>query len=285
MTLPLIPPYLLEPLSIEKALLILDKHDLQGGFEDSYKKIESALGIQNRQGFPISVVTVGGVTCRARVNSKEFPVAYRVSEIGVKANNISQGRANAAGYPIFYGANCKRTAAFEVLQDKPAGRYIVTIGCWESESGLSLANFVDGSDPDFSKISFVHSFPNRYLSEWPEVARQSAAMIIKYFSQKFKMPHYPGLYDITNIIAGFCFSLENVDGIGYGSISDNFSGYNIAIKNPAKLRCVSVERWLILKSPSEILESKKLQDGVIQSDGTIFWKMPRFQSSEVTQHS
>jgi hypothetical protein len=65
-------------------------------------------------------------------------------------------------------------------------------------------------------------------------------MIIDFFNTKFKMPKQAGLYNITNVLAAFCYSLQDLDGIGYAAISNKFEGFNIAIKNPSKLKCVEV---------------------------------------------
>lgn len=265
------PKYLMDPENVSSALNFLDKECNAHTFEDLFRLFETKLGIDSGEGFPITGVTIDGLICRARKNDPSFPVANFISEIGVNPVSNTQGRANAQGYQIFYGANCKKTAAFEILQDEPIGAYEVTIGCWSSEAGLRLVNFVDGADPAFSKIPFAHSKPIEYLASWPEKPKESATLIIEYFKDRFKAKCYQGLYNITNILSGICFSLVDVDGIGYGATSDEFEGYNIAVRNFQKLKCVEVERWSVYKTAEGDFAGDKLKTGKVSDDGNISW--------------
>lgn len=266
-----IPAYLFKPEQVTRALKLLDQKSTKVNFKELYLEFEREIGLKHGESFPIVRVQMSGPVCRARVNNDEFKFAQRVEQIGVKEKNISQGRANPDNIPIFYGANSKKTAAFEVLQNEPAGDYLVTIGCWESNNGIWLANFVDGSDSDFKNIPFVHSFPEKYLANWPLKARESATLITKYFTSKFKQKNSSSLYNITNVIAMICFSLIDIEGIGYGSTSDEFQGYNIALKNPKLLNCVLVEEWFIRKSTREDYLYMKSKIGKINDDDTITW--------------
>ncbi|WP_379089949.1 hypothetical protein [Pedobacter sp. UC225_65] len=266
-----IPGYLFKPEQVKKALNLLDLRSTKVNFKELYLEFEREIGLKHGESFPIVRVQISGSVCRARLNNDAFKSARRVEQIGVKEKNISQGRANPYNIPIFYGANSKKTAAFEVLQNEPIGDYLVTIGCWKSSNGLWLANFVDGSDSDFKDVPFVHSFPERYLANWPVEAKESATLISKYFTSKFKQKYSPSLYNITNVIAMICFSLIDIEGIGYGSTSDDFQGYNIALKNPKLLKCVLVEEWFIRKSTTEDYSYMKSKTGKINDDDTITW--------------
>lgn len=263
--------YLMNPKQVQIALNLLDENSHELNIEELYDNFQNAIGIQPGDGFPITAGVIDGMICRARVNGPDFERATSVSQIGAKSENILQGRANPDNMSIFYGANNKSTAAFEVLQGKDSGLYCVTIGCWASEKGLRLVNLVDGKDTDFSKLSFAHSMPNDYVNDWPELPRKSALLLIDYFRERFKMPESSGLYRITNVIAGICYSLQNIDGIGYASISDKFEGYNIAIPDPSKLKCVEVERWLIKKINDNEFQYRWLEEGILEDDGVIQW--------------
>lgn len=268
--------YLMNPSQIRIALDSLDKKCEELEFFELFELFQNTLGIKNNEGFPITAIHLAGPICRARLNDEFFNNAENVKQIGTRTEKITQGRANPSNIPIFYGANSKKTAAFEVLQDRPPGDYHVTIGCWESDSELRVVNFVDGSDADFSKIPFVHSLPKKYLEVWPELPRESASLIIDYFNLKFKMPKQPGLYNVTNVLAAFCYSLKDLDGIGYGATSSNFEGYNIALKDYSKLRCMTVEKWFIRKQEENKFEYYRLSTGIIQSDGSISWPINYF---------
>lgn len=264
--------YLLNPIQIQKALNLLDEQCLKLDFPSLFLSFEKNLGIQKGEGFPITAIWIGGMICRARLNSSDFKFATSIKQIGAKTDDILQGRANSANYPIFYGANNKKTAAFEVLQEKSPGNYIVTIGCWSSKEELHIANLVDGSDPDFKNLPFAHSLPKKYLEDWQELPRTSAILLIDYFRKKFKMPYTPGLYNITNVIAAIYFSLQNIDGIGYAAVSDKFEGFNIAIKELTKLECISVERWQVVKIDEYNYTHQLLETGDIEMDGNIIWQ-------------
>src|SRR5690554_982865 len=250
--------YLMNPNQVQIALNLLDEKCLELGFEELFRKFGSTLRMQDGDGFPITPVTLGGMICRARLNTDDFRVATSTSQIGAKFDGILQGRANPNNRTIFYSANNRKTAAYEVLQGKRSGIYNITIGCWKSKNKLRVANLIDGLDPDFTNISFAHSMPNSYVKDWPELPRKSALMLIEYFKEKFKMHPIPGLYNITNVIAAICYSLGEIDGIGYAAISDKFDGYNIAISEPSRLNCVAVERWLLFKNNDEVSEFELL---------------------------
>jgi hypothetical protein len=85
------------------------------------------------------------------------------------------------------------------------------------------------------------------------------------------MPQEAGLYQITNVIALLVYSLKEMDGIGYASTSDNFTGYNIAVPHLDKLYCTTVERWLVYKISDTKLKHHLEQKGTIDSDGIIKW--------------
>lgn len=267
----ILPQYLMKPSQVRIALNCLDQECNSHSFGDLYKLFTSKLGILNGDGFPITAVEIEGFACRARLNDNNFQSARSVEEIGINLNSFSQGRAHASGYRVFYSANRKRTAACEVLQNFDLGEYEVTIGCWSSNRPLRVANLVDGADPDFNKIPFVHSRPVDYLSTWPEIPKQSAIILLDYFKSRFKSNYYEGLYNITNVIARICFSLEDVDGIGYGAVSDNFDGYNIALSRYEHLKCTEVERWLINKLSDNVYKFRLLSTGSISEDGRISW--------------
>lgn len=263
--------YLKNPVQIRKALKLLDEQCQELEFQELFKSFEKELGIKYGEGFPVTIIWIGGSICRARINSPSFELATKVEQIGIKLKEISQGRANPLQHAIFYGANNKSTAAYEVLHEEPNDDYVVTIGCWSPENELKIVNLIDGEDQDFDKISFAHSLPKKYLEGWPELPRKSALLMLDYFKGKFKMPHYPGLYNITNVIAAMCYSLQDVDGIGYAAVSNKFEGFNIAIKDVSKLTCNTVERWLIRKHDQNKHEHKFLQSGIIDDNGDIRW--------------
>jgi hypothetical protein len=263
--------YLSDPESIENALARLEKDCLALDFKVLYNNFENNLGIETGEGFPITAVHLGGLVCRARLNDDDFMKATSISQIGAKSSNICQGRANPNNIAVFYGTNNKKTATMEILQAETPGHHIVTIGCWKSENGLRVANLIDGSDPDFKDLSFAHSFPKEYLKGWPELQRKSALLLIDFFREKFKKSPAPGLYNITNVIAAICYSLQGVDGIGYAAISDKFGGFNVAISDPSLLKCVEVERWFINKINNDEFEYMLMEKGRISNDGSISW--------------
>lgn len=265
--------YLNNPLQIQKALDLLDQKCTALSFNDLYNAFVETLCIEAGDGFPITRIYISGQICRARVNTESFILAEKVAEIGINRYGFSKGRANPVNYPVFYGANTKSTAAFEVLQNHPPGSYIVTIGCWSSsEPEITIVNLIDGSDTDFKKVPFAHSYPKEYMKDWPELSRQSASLLFDYFRTKFKQYETPGLYNITNVIATFYYCLGGIKGIGYGAVSDKFDGFNIAIVDPSELSCVSVERWLIQKIDNDTHQHRLIQTGTIHSDGTISWQ-------------
>jgi|GEM_PF-2126672 len=263
--------HLTDPQNIENALARLDQDCLELDFNMLYSNFENNLGIEGGDAFPITAVHLGGLFCRARLNSKDFIKATSISQIGAKSSNICQGRANPNNIAVFYGTNNKKTATMEILQGERAGHHIVTIGCWKSQNELRIANLIDGSDPDFKDLSFAHSMPKEYLKEWPEPQQGSALLLIDYFREKFKKSQYPGLYNITNVIAAICYSLQGVDGIGYAAISDKFGGFNVAISDPSLLKCVEVERWFINKINNDEFEYILMEKGRIFDDGSISW--------------
>lgn len=263
--------YLMNPVQIQVALDLLEEKSEELDFWDLRQLFETSLGIKPYDEFPIIRIHLSGMICRARINDYTFVEADSIDQIGINNKNIVQGRANTADIPIFYGSNSKKTAAFEVLQDSPPGDYYITIGCWKSDSELHLVNFVDGADTDFSNIPFVHSLPKEYLKDWPEAPRKSAALLINFFNSKFKSPKQPGLFNVTNVIAAFCYSLLELDGLGYAAISTNYDGFNIAVRDPSKLKCVEVERWLFRKYEEYRFDAKCLKKGNIHTDGTIKW--------------
>jgi len=263
--------YLSNPKSVEIALNLLDKESLELDFYDLFRSFEKNLAIENGDGFPITGVVLGGRICRARLNTDDFKIATSISQIGAKNSNISQGRANPNNISVFYGTNNKKTATMEILQSERIGHHIVTIGCWESNTDLRVANLIDGSDPDFKDLIFAHSMPKEYVKGWPDPQRLSAMLLIDYFREKFKQSPNPGLYNITNVIAAICYSLQEIDGIGYAAISDKFGGFNIAIPNPSNLKCVEVERWFINKINNEEFEYMLMAKGSIAKDGKISW--------------
>jgi hypothetical protein len=263
--------YLKNPDQVQIALNFLDEKCLELSVQELFGDFENTIGLQSGDRFPITPVVLGGLFCRARLNTLDFEVATSVSQIGAKPYNALQGRANPDNMCVFYAANNKSTAAMEVLQGQCPGLYDVTIGCWESDQGLRVANLIDGSDPDFTNLSFAHSMPKDYVKDWPELPQKSVLLILDYFKNKFKMLPVPGLYNITNVIAGICYSLQDIDGIGYAAISNNFSGFNLAISKPEKLECVEVERWRILKVNDYDLQYKLLEKGSIDTNGVIKW--------------
>lgn len=267
----IIPDYLQNPAQILIALDLLEKKSSELPFLELYTLFEDALRIKSGDGLPITAVHLAGPTCRARLHDNKFNQADNVRLIGVKLTEITQGRANPLSIPIFYGSNSKKTAAFEVLQDYGPGYYQITIGCWECQSELRLVNFVDGTDPDFKDISFVHSRPKEYLQSWDAIPRESATHLLDFFNSRFKMPKKPGFYNVTNVIAAFCFSLLDVDGIGYGAISSGFAGYNIALKNPSIIKCVTVEEWSITKFYNNQINGVCTKVGAIDDAGNITW--------------
>lgn len=263
--------YLMNPSQVQTALNLLEENCHQLTFEELFFRFEKALGIQHNEGLPITAIWIEGSICRARMNTPSFEFATHTDQIGANPGNIAPGRANPTKISIFYGANNKKTAAFEVLQQEPPGIYDVTIGCWESENGVRVVNLIDGADPDFSKIKFAHSLPKEYLRDWPEAPKQSAVLLLDFFREKFKATYSPGLYNITNVIAGFCYSLRDIDGVGYAAVSDNFEGFNIALKQPAILKCKTVEVWRIEKVNMEFHRYHLLKQGNIDAEGNISW--------------
>jgi hypothetical protein len=215
--------------------------------------------------------------CRARVNDESFPIANKVSDIGAKIMGVKMGRANLEGYPIFYGANSKHTAACEILQRAEIGVHQITVGCWEYEDGLWLVNMVDGADNELAHIDFVGSKMEDLLKTWKELPKQSAMLLFNYFKNKFKQRDTAGVYAATNILARIAYCLEGVDGICYGSISNSFHGLNVAVKNFNKLKCRSVERWLILKDVDDEYKFQLLQKGKVLQDGNIQWRQDIFR--------
>lgn len=256
---------------VELALYLLDQHCLNLNHEQLNAMFENVLGIKSGDGYPITAVVLDGPICRARVNDDNLPIANEIKEIGLKLKDIKQGRCNMENHPVFYGANRKLTAASEVLQRHLPGDYQVTIGLWTHPEGLRVVNLVDGEDDDFKEIGFVHSMPNKYLSNWPQLPRLSAITLIDYYKRKFKQAEQPGLYNITNVLSRTCYCLEDVDGIGYASTSDQFKGYNVAIHNYSKLKCETVERWFIRKHNQDNYSAKLLCTGIINKDLTISW--------------
>jgi hypothetical protein len=123
--------YLLNPERIQAAIDALEGKCNELGFMELHDMFIEALGIQTGDGFPITGVVLGGTFCRARLNDSTFDYARSVTEIGARLKDVTQGRANPRHIPVFYAANNKQTATFEVLQNEPPGKYIVTIGCWE----------------------------------------------------------------------------------------------------------------------------------------------------------
>lgn len=268
----IIPDYLYYPERIQSALNILEeKQHLGLPIFDLINIFDDALGLKSGETFPFTKGFISGTIYRARVNDLAFEKATSISQIGINFKNVSQGRANPIDLPIFYAADTKSTAAFEVLQDKAPGQYSVTIGSWTFDNELQFANLVDGSDPDFKKIPFAHSLPKEYLKDWPELPRKSTTLLVEYFTKKFKSRSHPGLYSITNVLSGILYSLQDVDGIGYGAVSDNFHGFNLALKDASKLRCTTVERWLINKIDSNTHIHKLIEAGTIDSEGNISW--------------
>lgn len=263
--------YLKNPDQVQIALNLLDDRCLELGFDELFANFQNTLGIQRGEGFPVTCVQLSGLFCRARLNTPDFKVATSVSQIGMKPRNILQGRANPSNRSVFYASNNFQTAACEILQEEIPGNHIITIGCWKSENELRVANFIDGSDPDFVNLAFSHSMPKSYLNNWPDLPRKSALSLTEYFKEKFKKFPSPGLYNITNVIAAICYSLKEIEGIGYAAISNRFNGVNFAFHNPEKLKCVEVERWLIHKIDHELFKFKLLQKGELEANGSIIW--------------
>lgn len=263
--------YLKNPNQVQIALDLLDRKCLELSVEDLFSTFVNTIGIQSGDGFPITAIHLGGLFCRARLNTTDFALATSVSQIGAKPHNIVQGRANPDNVCVFYAANNKKTAAMEVLQGVAPGIYDVTIGCWNSEVDLRVVNLIDGSDPDFINLPFAHSMPKSYVEDWPELPKKSALLILDYFKDKFKMLPFPGLYNITNVIAGICYNLQEIDGVGYAAISDKFGGFNIATTKHNKLKCIEVERWRILKFNDYDLSYKLIEKGSIDDHGVISW--------------
>lgn len=269
----LLPEYLSKPSAVKAALAYLDRNRNHDKFEELFRGFVAELGIQAGDSLPVTTVVATGEICRARVNDENFPISAvnKISEIGMNPNRSAQGRANALNYAIFYGANCKQTAAYEVLQKREPGQYIVTIGCWKDDDETRIINLVDDDDTDFKDVPFMHSHPKRYLDDWPPIPKTSALMIFEFFKDRFKSRHYRGLYNITNVIAAMFFSLQDIDGIAYGAVSHRFKGINFALKNPTKLKCVTAERWLVTKTDFDVLDHVKLQIAAIRDDGMIYW--------------
>lgn len=265
--------YLENPDQVQIALNLLNEKYLDLEYEELFTAFVNTLGLKAGDGFPVTRIFLGGLLCRARLNTKHFEIATLVSEIGAKSIDVGQGRANPVGKSVFYAANNIKTAVCEVLQVEPPGNYIVTTGCWNSEKDLCVANFIDGSDTDFRNLSFAHSMPESYLTNWPDLPRKSALLLKNYTKEKFKTTFFYGLYNITSVIASICYSLNEIDGIGYAAISDKFAGFNVAISDPSKLNCVEAERWLVHKANSEIFEIRSIEKGNIESDGSITWKL------------
>lgn len=267
------PEYLLYPIQVKKAVEFLDENCQNLEFPLLFEGFIQALGIKTGEGFPITRAYLSGQFCRARINNdpQDFIVAENIRDIGPNPNSTCQGRANPGGLSIFYAANNIETASFEVLQEKDLGLYKVTIGCWSSPRELCVANLLDGSDTDLTNLSFAHSLPQNYLKEWPYTQRESAFILLNYFRKKFKMVRYNGLYLITNIISRLCYSLDGIDGVGYPSVSNEFNGYNIALKDFSMLTCDSVEEWFINKVSVNTLEHHLIRKGSIEPDGSILW--------------
>lgn len=264
--------YLKHPTQIKKALELLEQQCEELEFFPLLEAFDNALGIKPGDGFPITRAFISDQLCRARINNTtDFKAAEKLNQINVKLKDISQGRANPLGIPIFYASNSRDTACFEVLQNEEPGIYKITIGIWKSPRELILANLLDGSDPDLSEIKFAHSMPKKYVTGWPEPEKESTLMLHNYFREKFKIPRQPGLYNLTNVIAEICYSLKDVDGIGYASVSNLYKGYNIALKNYSMIECDSVEEWLINKVNSETLDYRSLRKGFVNMNGTITW--------------
>ncbi len=268
-----LPSYLWNPDGVQKALTLLENQDTQNTFEKSFFIFQNNLKLKSGEVFPITRVKVenNSKICRARLHNPTFSFAKNIGDIGVKLSGQNQGRANAGDYRIFYGSNNEQTAFSEILYAEANGVYDVTMGYWSPTKSLWLANLVDGLDPDSKALTFAHSMPEQYLSDWPEIPRRSAMILINYFAKKFKQPQQPGLFEITKIISGIYLSLSDVDGIGYGSVSSGFAGYNLAIKNFEKLKCVGVKKWRVEKMDNEILSSTIQLIGSINSNGDINW--------------
>jgi len=267
------PEYLRHPLKVKKALELLDEGCSEPNVFKLFSKFNHDLGVRPGEVFPITRAFLGGKFGRARINNEplDFLVAKNVSDIGPRLDGIRQGRANPVSFPVFYASNSKETSSFEVLQEKNPGLYKITIGCWTSPRELCVANLLDGLDPDLSNLTFAHSMPRNYVKEWPKLEGQSALILLDYFREKFKMTHFSGLYNITNVIAGVCYSLAEVDGIGYASVSNQFKGYNIVLKDFSMLACESVEEWEVRKVSKDFLEHKLLRKGSVETDGSIIW--------------
>lgn len=268
-----LPQYLRSPSQVQKAIKLLDERCSEPDVFKLFTLFSDDLNVKPGETVPITRAFLGGKFCRARINNDpaDFVVATKVSDIGPRLHGIKQGRANPSNFPVFYASNRKETASFEVLQEKVPGIYKITIGCWISPRELCVANLLDGLDPDLSHLPFAHSMPRDYLKEWPETEGKSALILLDYFREKFKMPYYDGLYNITNVIAGMCYSLAGFDGIGYASVSNQFKGYNIALNDYSMLTCESVEEWEINKISSDTLEHKLLRKGSVKAEGTIIW--------------
>lgn len=266
--------YLRNPSQIEIAISNLEKNcEIDMTFEERFSQFETDLQILNGDGLPITGVVLTGPIARARVHDERWVAAKNISEIGINLHS-NQGRAHSKGYNIFYGANSLETAAYEVLQHKSTGEYEITIGQWVNPQPVRIVNFVDGADKAFSKIPFVHSRHKEYLTEWPEVEKKSAILLIDYFKNKFMEPSSSKLYNITNVLGGMCFSLQELDGIGYGSTSNNFLGFNIALREYKQLKCTIVQRYRIIKAKNTIIAYQKIMDGVIDETGKIRWPQP-----------
>ncbi|WP_231492198.1 RES domain-containing protein [Pedobacter sp. Leaf170] len=265
------PPYLHNPEQVQAAFDLLDARCSDEDVKQLYFAFEKYLGIKPKDGYPITRAFTTGQFVRARLNDGNFLAAKSVNEIGVNLNKISQGRANPDSIPIFYSANRRLTAMREILQHQQSGVYEMTIGIWFNPVELCMVNLVDNSDEDFKDLSFVHSNPNLYVKDWPDGPRQSAILLNDYFRKKMKAKQAPGLFNITNVLSVICYSLHDVDGIGYGAVSDSFRGYNMAIKNYQRLTCKEVERWKIQKFDDDNYSEQLLCTGKISAEGTITW--------------
>ncbi|MDY0903325.1 RES family NAD+ phosphorylase [Pedobacter sp. CFBP9032] len=265
------PSYLQDPDQVQKALNLLDNECLNKEIKQLFFAFEKCLGIKAGDTYPITRAFTKGQLVRARLNDSSFKHASHIEQIGVNLNRISQGRANPDSIPIFYAANRRMTAAYEILQHQPPGVYEITIGVWDSKDDLCLVNLVNKSDEDFKDLSLVHSKPDEYVKDWPDAPRKSSLLLLDYFANKMKAKQAPGLFNITNVLSIICYSLQHVDGIGYGAVSDKFQGYNVAIKNYQKLNCKVVERWKIQKLSKDDYINEFMSEGKVNDCGNIIW--------------
>lgn len=266
-----IPDYLYHPTEIQRAIINLERNS-HLSLVKRYNSFNNDLGIQLGDGFPVTYIYVWDNIFRARINRERFTQAKAVDEIGTNFENFSEGRCNPPEFPVFYGSSSESTAAFEVLQEKAPGIYIVTIGCWSSHNEKRCVNLIDGSDLDFNELQFAHSMLKEYLKIWPTEPRISVQLLTDYAVEKFKSKNHPGLYSITNVLSGIFYSLYGVDGIAYAAVSNKFKGFNIALKASNDLKCKSVQKWLVEKVDNNTHHHKLLEIGTIKSDGSIKWR-------------